>query len=66
MIKRKQRIPMRDLGRLSGEDADTAAKNRVGGRDLTRGLVVGCAGTQSTPSSRTHAPPKRAASRRCG
>jgi 4-carboxymuconolactone decarboxylase len=34
MIKRKQRIPMRDLGSLSGEDADTAAKNRMGGRDL--------------------------------
>lgn len=25
---------MRDLGTLAGEDADTAAKNRVGGRDL--------------------------------
>jgi alkylhydroperoxidase family enzyme len=34
MIKRKQRIAMCDLGRLSAEDADTAAKNRVGGRDL--------------------------------
>ena len=34
MIRRKQRIPMRDLGTLAGEDADTAAKNRVGGRDL--------------------------------
>jgi len=34
MIKRKQRIAMRDLTRLSGEDADTAAKNRIGGRDL--------------------------------
>lgn len=34
MIRRKQRIPMRDLGTLSGEDADTVAKNRVGGRDL--------------------------------
>jgi len=34
MIKRKQRIPLRDLGSLSGEDADTAAKNRIGGRDL--------------------------------
>ena len=34
MIKRKQRIPMRDLTELSSEDADTAAKNRVGGRDL--------------------------------
>ena len=34
MIKRKQRIPMRDLSKLAGEDADTASKNRVGGRDL--------------------------------
>jgi alkylhydroperoxidase family enzyme len=34
MIKRKQRIPMRDLTQLTGEDADTAAKNRIGGRDL--------------------------------
>ena len=34
MIERKQRIPMRDLAQLSGEEADTAAKNRVGGRDL--------------------------------
>ena len=34
MIKRKQRIPMRDLSALSGEDAETAAKNRLGGRDL--------------------------------
>ncbi len=34
MIKRKQRIAMRDLTRLTGEDADTAAKNRLGGRDL--------------------------------
>ena len=34
MIKRKQRIAMRDLKDLTGEDADTAAKNRVGGRDL--------------------------------
>lgn len=34
MIKRKQRIPLRDLTQLSGEDADTAAKNRLGGRDL--------------------------------
>ena len=31
---RKQRIPMRDLSQLSGEDADTAAKNRMGGREL--------------------------------
>jgi len=34
MIKRKQRIALRDLTQLSGEDADTAAKNRLGGRDL--------------------------------
>jgi alkylhydroperoxidase family enzyme len=34
MIERKQRIPMRDLATLSGAEADTAAKNRVGGRDL--------------------------------
>ena len=34
MIKRKQRLPMRDLSQLSGEDADTAAKQRVNGRDL--------------------------------
>ena len=34
MIERKQRLPMRDLGQLTGEDADTAAKNRLGGRDL--------------------------------
>jgi alkylhydroperoxidase family enzyme len=34
MIKRKQRIALRDLGSLSGEDAETAAKNRMGGRDL--------------------------------
>lgn len=34
MIKRKQRIPMRDLSLLSGEDAETAAKHRVNGRDL--------------------------------
>jgi len=34
MIKRKQRIAMRDLSTLSGEEADTAAKNRIGGRDL--------------------------------
>ena len=34
MIKRKQRIPMRDLAGLTGEDADTAAKNRFAGRDL--------------------------------
>src|SRR5580704_17967806 len=34
MIKRRQRIPMRDLSQLSAEDADTAAKHRVNGRDL--------------------------------
>ncbi len=34
MIKRKQRIPLRDLSALAGEDADTAAKNRVRGKDL--------------------------------
>jgi 4-carboxymuconolactone decarboxylase len=34
MIERKQRIPPRDLAELTGDDADTAAKNRVGGRDL--------------------------------
>jgi 4-carboxymuconolactone decarboxylase len=34
MIKRKQRIPLRDLGTLTGEEADTAAKNRLNGRDL--------------------------------
>lgn len=34
MIKRKQRIPLRDLTTLSGREADTAAKNRIGGRDL--------------------------------
>ena len=34
MIKRKQRIAMRDLETLSSEHADIAAKNRVGGRDL--------------------------------
>jgi alkylhydroperoxidase family enzyme len=34
MIKRKQRIPLCDLTQLVGEDADTAAKNRLGGRDL--------------------------------
>jgi len=32
--RRKQRIPMRDLKTLSAEDAETAAKNRVDGRDL--------------------------------
>ncbi|HLX81037.1 MAG TPA: carboxymuconolactone decarboxylase family protein [Burkholderiales bacterium] len=34
MIKRKQRIAMRDLSKVTGEDAETVAKNRVGGRDL--------------------------------
>jgi len=34
MIKRKQRIAMRDLSELAGEDADTAVKQRVNGRDL--------------------------------
>jgi alkylhydroperoxidase family enzyme len=33
-MQRKQRIAMRDLKTLTGEDADTAAKNRMGGRDL--------------------------------
>lgn len=34
MIKRQQRIAMRDLSRLTGEDAETAAKQRIGGRDI--------------------------------
>lgn len=34
MIKRKQRIAMRDLTTLTGEEADTAAKNRLDGKDL--------------------------------
>jgi alkylhydroperoxidase family enzyme len=34
MIKRKQRIAMRDFSQLSVEDAETAAKHRVNGRDL--------------------------------
>lgn len=34
MIKRKQRIPMRNLTKLTGEEADTAVKNRLDGRDL--------------------------------
>jgi 4-carboxymuconolactone decarboxylase len=34
MIKRKQRLELRDLSQLSGEDADTAVKHRVNGRDL--------------------------------
>ncbi len=34
MINRTQRIPFRDLAELTAEDADTAANNRIGGRDL--------------------------------
>jgi 4-carboxymuconolactone decarboxylase len=34
MINRKQRIAFRDLAQLTGEDADTAAKQRLAGRDL--------------------------------
>jgi alkylhydroperoxidase family enzyme len=34
MINRKQRIAMRDLTKLTAEDAEIAARNRVGGRDL--------------------------------
>jgi len=34
MIERKQRIAFRDLSKLEGEDAETAAKNRIGGRDF--------------------------------
>jgi alkylhydroperoxidase family enzyme len=34
MINRKLRIPMRDFSKLTAEEADTAAKNRVNGRDL--------------------------------
>jgi 4-carboxymuconolactone decarboxylase len=34
MIKRKPRIPMRDLTTLTGEEADIARKNRLDGRDL--------------------------------
>jgi 4-carboxymuconolactone decarboxylase len=34
MIKRKQRVSLRDLSQLSGEDAETVVKNRVNGRDL--------------------------------
>src|ERR1700729_101606 len=34
MIKRKQRIAMRDFSKLSVENAETAAKHRVNGRDL--------------------------------
>ena len=34
MIERKQRLPLRDLTALEGEEAEIAAKNRVRGRDL--------------------------------
>ena len=34
MIERTPRIAMRDLSTLTGEDAETARKNRMGGRDL--------------------------------
>ena len=34
MIERKQRIAFRNLAELKGEEAETAAKNRMGGRDL--------------------------------
>ena len=34
MKQRKQRIAMRDVTKLTGEDAETAIKNRVDGRDL--------------------------------
>jgi alkylhydroperoxidase family enzyme len=34
MKQRKQRIPTLDLTKLTGEDAETAIKNRVGGRDI--------------------------------
>jgi 4-carboxymuconolactone decarboxylase len=34
MKQRKQRIPMRDLKQLTGEDAETAVKNRVRGKDI--------------------------------
>ena len=34
MIKRKPRIPMRDLAALTGEEAEIARKNRMNGRDL--------------------------------
>ena len=40
MIKRTPRIPMRDLSTLTGEDADTARKNRLGGRDLNIFRIV--------------------------
>ena len=34
MINRNQRIPMRDFSQLTAEEAETASKNRVNGRDL--------------------------------
>ena len=34
MIKRKQRLPLRDLSALGGAEAEIAAKNRVRGLDL--------------------------------
>ncbi len=36
MIRRKQRIAMRDLSQLSAEDAETAAKHRVDGHVLRK------------------------------
>jgi 4-carboxymuconolactone decarboxylase len=40
MMNRKQRIPLRDLSQLTGEDAETAMKNRVNGRDLNMFKVL--------------------------
>jgi len=34
MKRRKQRISMRDVTQMSGDDAETVAKNRVNGQDL--------------------------------
>jgi 4-carboxymuconolactone decarboxylase len=34
VIKRKQRVPLRDLSALPPEEAELAAKNRIKGRDL--------------------------------
>src|SRR5476651_2685540 len=34
MIERKQRLALRDLSLLSKEDAETADKHRINGRDL--------------------------------
>jgi 4-carboxymuconolactone decarboxylase len=34
VIERKQRIPFRNLSELQGDEAEVAAKNRIGGRDL--------------------------------